>query len=370
MDIFGFDDKDGSIIIDVAIPRDEITKSAKLVIEKLREAQNRVGKIDAIIAPSGYGMQLRKAQDATDEEIAEATFVTEADIKRRLRIVGLRELMLMLREADDLTSYFTQGIIHLVTVPKYRKVNKIDMGTSDKLLSVVLAVKDQAERLNIAYDETSFILLEVGFGYTSALAVHKGLIIDAMAGTAGFPSFLGMGFLDSEVAYAIANSTEEFSKQLLFAGGVASFAGIDPSKPLEDFIHDAKTNLRAKAGYDLMLESIIKDVATLLPSVKPKEIILSGRFTRIPEFKADLTSKLSDFFEITGFKINISTLHGKATITKQAAEGAAVFANGLAGGKYKQLIETMRLRESEGTVFSNLYLGDKVAEGLSKFKKL
>ena len=29
-----------------------------------------------------------------------------------------------------------------------------------------------------------------------------------------------------------------------------------------------------------MLESIVKDVASLLPSVKPKEIILSGRFTR------------------------------------------------------------------------------------------
>ncbi len=370
MDIFGFDDKDGTTIIDVAIPRDEITKSAKLVIEKLKETQNRVGKIDAIIGPSGYGMQLKKALEATDEEIAEATFVTEADIKRRLRIIGLRELMEMLREADDLSTYFTQGIIHLVTVPKYRKVNKIDMGTSDKLLSVVLAVKDQAERLKIQYSETSFILLEVGFAYTSALAVQNGQVVDAMAGTAGFPSFLGMGFLDSEVAYAVANATNDFSKQLLFAGGVASFAGIDPSKPLEDFIHNAKTNARVKAGYDLMLESIIKDVATLLPSVKPKEIILSGRFTRIPEFNADLIVELSGFFAKTGLKIDISKLQGKADVTKQAAEGAAVFANGLAGGKYKQLIETMRLRESEGTVFSNLYLGDKVAEGLNQFKKL
>lgn len=370
MDIFGFDDKDGSIIIDVAIPRDEITKSAKLVIEKLREAQNRFGKIDAIVGPSGYGMQLKKVQDASDEEIAEASFVTEADIKRRLRIIGLRELMVMLREADDLNAYFTQGIIHLVTVPKYRKLNKIDMGTSDKLLSVVLAVKDQAERLKIPYGETSFILLEVGFGYTSALAVQNGQVIDAMAGTAGFPSFLGMGFLDSEVAYAVANSTDDFSKQLLFAGGVASFAGIDPSKPLEDFIKDAKTNPRVKAGYELMLESIIKDVAALLPSVKPKEIIFSGRFTRIPEFNADLTVELSGFFAETGLKSGISILQGKAAVTKQAAEGAAVFANGLAGGKYKQLIDTMRLKESEGTVFSNLYLGDKVADGLNQFKKL
>ena len=370
MDIFGFDDIDGSIIIDVAIPRDHITEGSKLVLEKLRDVQNRVGKIDAIVGPSGYGMQLKRAQQATDEEIAEATFVTEADIKRRLRIIGLRELMARLRDASDLTTYFTQGVIHLKTVPRYRKVNKIDMGTSDKVLSVVLAVKDQAERLQIPYSQTSFILLEVGFGYTSAMGVQNGQIVDAMAGTAGFPSFLGMGFLDSEVAYAVANVTEDFSKQLLFAGGVASFAGIDPSKPLEEFVKNARTDPQAKEGYKLMLESITKDVSSLLPSVKPKEIILSGRFTRIPEFLVAMKEELSRFFAGTGLKIDISVLDGKAAVTKQAAEGAAVFANGLAGGKYKQLVDTMRLRESEGTVFSNLYLGKDIAEGLKVFKKL
>jgi predicted butyrate kinase (DUF1464 family) len=370
MDIFGFDDIDGSIIIDVAIPRDQITEGSKLVLEKLRDVQNRVGKIDAIVGPSGYGMQLKRAQQATDEEIAEATFVTEADIKRRLRIIGLRELMARLRDASDLTTYFTQGVIHLKTVPRYRKVNKIDMGTSDKVLSVVLAVKDQAERLQIPYSQTSFILLEVGFGYTSAMGVQNGQIVDAMAGTAGFPSFLGMGFLDSEVAYAVANVTEDFSKQLLFAGGVASFAGIDPSKPLEEFVKNARTDPQAKEGYKLMLESITKDVSSLLPSVKPKEIILSGRFTRIPEFLVAMKEELSRFFAGTGLKIDISVLEGKAAVTKQAAEGAAVFANGLAGGKYKQLVDTMRLKESEGTVFSNVYLGKDIAEGLKVFKKL
>ncbi len=370
MDIFGFDDKDGSVIIDVAIPRDEITKGAKLVLEKLREAQERVGKIDAIVGPSGYGMHLKKASEATDEDIAMATFVTEADIKRRLKIIGLRELMLLLRNANDLNTWFTQGVIHLRTVPKYRKANKIDMGTSDKILSVVLAVKDQAERLKIPYNKTSFILVEIGFGYTSAIAVTNGQIIDAMAGTAGFPSFLGMGFLDSEVAYALSHTEDDFSKQLLFAGGVASVSKIDPSKPLEEFIKNAKSNPQIKEGYNLMLESIIKDVASLLPSITPNEVILSGRFIKIPEFLATLKGKLSDFFGKTGLKVNIQILQGNAKVTKQAAEGAAVLANGIAGGKYKQLVDAMRLRESEGTVFSNLYLGEKIAEKLKVFKRL
>ena len=331
MDIFGFDDKDGSIIIDVAIPRDEITKSAKLVVEKIREAQDRFGKIDAIVGPSGYGMHLKKAKEATDEDIASATFVTEADIKRRLKIIGLRELMLLLRDADDLNTWFTQGVIHLRTVPKYSKANRIDMGTSDKVLSVVLAVKDQAERLGIPYDKTSFILVEVGFGYTSALAVKNGQIIDAMAGTAGFPSFLGMGFLDSEVAYAVANATDDFSKMLLFAGGVASVARLIHLSLWRNSLKTPKRIRKSREGYNLMLESIVKDVAALLPSVTPTEIILSGRFTRIPEFLLALKGKLSDFFAETGLKVDIEVLQSKAKVTKQAAEGAAVFANGVSG---------------------------------------
>lgn len=370
MDIFGFDDVDGSVIIDIAIPRDEITKSAKLVIEKLREVQERVGKIDAIVGPSGYGMHLKKASQATDEDIATATFVTKADVNRRLKIIGLRELMVLLRNADDLNTWFTQGVIHLCTVPKYRKANKIDMGTSDKVLSAVLAAKDQAERLKIPYSKTEFILVEVGFGYTSAIAVKNGQIIDAMAGTAGFPSFLGMGFLDSEVAYALANVVEDFSKLLLFAGGAASVSKIDTSKPLEEFVKNAENNPQVKEGYNLMLESIIKDVASLLPSVMPKEIILSGRFVKIPEFLIRLKAKLSDFLGKTSSKVDIQVLGGSGKVTKQAAEGAAVFANGLAGGKYKPLVDALRLWESEGTVFSNLYLGDKIDERMNVFKKL
>ena len=370
MDLYGFNDKDNRTIIDIAIPRDQINQSAKLVVEKLREVQAQEGKIDVIVGPSGYGMQLKPAQCASDQEIAEATFMTEADVKRRLRIVGLRELMLLLRDADDLNTFFTQGVIHLTTVPKYRKANKIDMGTSDKVLSVVLAVKDQSERLNIPYNQTSFILVEVGFGYTSTMAVKDGQIVDAMAGTAGFPSFLGSGFFDSEVAYAIANTTHDFSKQMLFAGGAASYAKFDISKPIEEFIQNTENNLQFKEGLEMMLESAVKDVASLLPSTMPREIIISGRFVRIPLFLSALNRKFANFFRNIKVKMDINILETDAQITKQAAEGAAIFANGLARGKYQPLIDTMKLRLSEGSVFSNLYFGNQIAEGLQKFQKI
>jgi predicted butyrate kinase (DUF1464 family) len=56
-------------------------------------------------------------------------------------------------------------------------------------------------------------------------------------------------------------------------------------------------------------------------------------------------------------------------MSKQAAEGAAVFANGIAHGKFEEIIRVMKLRESEGTIFDNLFLGETVKKGLDVFKK-
>lgn len=369
MDIYGFDDKTGEVLIDLAVTREDVTNKPGMIIEKLKEIQES-GIVDAIVGPSGYGVPLQKAKDTTEAQIAAATFVTQADIARKLKIIGLRQLMQLMKAEENLNIWFTPGVIQLPTVPKYRKANKIDMGTSDKVPSVIAAVKDQAERQNIGYNQTNFILIEIGFAYTSAMAVKNGQIIDAMAGTAGFPSYLGMGFIDAEVAYALANTVDDFSKLMLFAGGVAAISEFDTSKPIEEFIERAKTEEKARTGLDLLLESIIKDVASLLPSVKPKEIILSGRFTNIPEFNALVSSKLQVFFKEIGSTIEIVKFQSKAKVAKGAAEGAAIFANGIAHGKYEEIINVMQLRESKGSIFGNMYLGEKVEKGLDTFKKL
>jgi predicted butyrate kinase (DUF1464 family) len=41
---------------------------------------------------------------------------------------------------------------------------------------------------------------------------------------------------------------------------------------------------------------------------------------------------------------------------KTAAQGAALLADGLAGGRYAPLVERLRLREAGGTVFDHLRL--------------
>ena len=91
-------------------------------------------------------------------------------------------------------------------------------------------------------------------------------------------------------------------------------AGFDTSKPIEQFVKEAETSEKTRAGLNLMLETIVKDVASLLPSVKPREIILSGRFSKIPEFYALAEKRLDAFFGEMGSKTGVVKLQGNAKV--------------------------------------------------------
>lgn len=368
IDIFGFDDESGKILIDKAIPRDDFTKNPKIIIDILRKLNDSVDIIDAIVGPSGYGIPTKRAIDTDDSEILMATFVSENDIKKRLKIIGLRELMFLMQKAKDLNIWFTPGVIHLPTVPNYRKAGKIDMGTADKLFSVIMAMKDQIETLKIHHSETSFILVEIGFAYTAAIAVEQGNVIDGIGGTSGNIGYLGMGSMDGELSYAISNSIDQFSKTLLFSGGAAFLAGIDPfSSDIDDFIKKSHTNKKIKSAYEAFQEAIVKDVFTLLVSMKepPKEILLSGRFLDIADFRKDIIFKLEQ--NTKPFNISsIRTVKKQSSTVKEAAHGAAILANGIAGGKYKPLITKLKIMESNNTIFDYIHLDKKIVEKIKE----
>lgn len=390
MDIFGFDDETGEVIIDLAIPRADVTKNPAMVLDAIRKIDR---KIEVIVGPSGYGLPMVKASEASDAAINAATFITEADAARRPNIVGLRELMFLMKDSYDehnLNIWFSPGVIHLPTVPEYRKINRIDMGTADKVFTAVSAIKDHAERYEINYASVSLIVLEIGFGYTAALGIEGGKIVDAVGGTTGGVGYMGMGGMDGELAYALANTVMDFSKVMLFNGGVASISRIDTQKvTIEEFVNLARAKnqrqgqeqqqlqqqKQVKLAYSAMLESIIKDTYLMLSSVrKPGEILLSGRFTRLKPFVQDVTAVLADSLSELGIAagIRIRTLRstggdgdGDCTVAinvKEAAEGAGLIANGIAGGKYEELIETMELRNSSGGVFSHIYLDDAIRD--------
>lgn len=353
-DIYGFNDETNEVLIDKSIPRSEITANPRIVVDYIKEI-DRVHDIDVIVASSGYGMPLKLAKNVSDEEIALATFITEKDVRKRLRIIGLRKLLKILKEDSDLNyrTYFTPGVIHLPTVPRYRKINRIDMGTSDKVYTAALAIARYSEANEINYDKVNLIVVEIGFAYTSALAVKNGQIVDAMAGTAGFPGFLGMGFMDGEIVYALANVTE-LSKDILFKGGAAYVSGLDPFKfSYEEFVkHESD-------GYKLMIEAVVKDVLVLLCSTTPSVIYLSGRFSRIPAFVENIEKKFAEIFNALGIeKIKIVKLNSHAKIAKEAAEGASLIASGLANGKYRKLVDVLKLKESSGTIFDYITIID------------
>jgi predicted butyrate kinase (DUF1464 family) len=73
---------------------------------------------------------------------------------------------------------YVPGVIHLDTVPAHRKLNRIDLGTADKLCAAGLGIHDQCERRGRAPDQVSFILIELGGAFTAGVAVERGQVVD------------------------------------------------------------------------------------------------------------------------------------------------------------------------------------------------
>jgi predicted butyrate kinase (DUF1464 family) len=200
----------------------------------------------------------------------------------------------------------------------------------------VLAIKDQISRLSIRANQTSFILLEMGYGFTAAIAVKNGQAIDGLGGTSGFPGFLGTGFWDGELAIRMG----KLPQGILFAGGAASI-----SKKKIERIADLP---RYKEAFSLVIESALKDIACLMIShPKPKEIIISGRLCREPIIYKALNRKLKKYFS----NILIHRVCRTAKIAKEAAEGAVILGAGILGIKYNDIFKTLKIAQAKGTMY-------------------
>ena len=81
----------------------------------------------------------------------------------------------------------------------------------------------------------------------------------------------------------------------------------------------------------------------------PREILISGRLARIPQVQEALTERLCTFAPVR-------QVEGFARVAKEAAQGAALIAEGLLGGVHKDLVGTMKLRAASGTVLDYLYI--------------
>jgi len=325
-DFFGMDEQE--IIIDETVQVKAVAENPTLLLDYIRNLL----PLDIIVGPSGYGLPLTPIKDVGERELS----LMVPEDKSISLYDGIR-MVLRLMKSEGLPVVFTPGVIHLPTVPSFRKANKIDMGTADKVCCAALAIKDQSEYLRISHSETSFILVEVGYAFTAAIAVKNGMIVDGLGGTSGGPGFTALGGMDSELAARLGN----FPGSLLFSGGAKDASGKNDFTP-EDM---ARYPVRFSESWSMMMESIMKDVAALTIAVeKPREILISGRLSRLPAIAEYLNSNLARFGKVRAVR-------RQAKIAKEAAEGAFILAEGLMGGKYESIVDALQLRKATGSMF-------------------
>src|SRR3984885_14001798 len=199
----------------------------------------------------------------------------------RAGVGGMRSLLRALTRSG-LPVVFGPGVIHLPSVPRHRKYNRIDLGTADKVCAAACAIDDQAVRRAIAPPDTSMVLLELGGAFTAALAISGGQIVDGMGGSSGPIGVRAAGALDGELAYLMGPALR---KDTLFTGGA-----LDPTGSLEvtDLAALWRDPARAE-GWAALLEAAAQSLQSLLISVPPPlEIAASARPARLPALIARL----------------------------------------------------------------------------------
>ncbi|TKJ27018.1 MAG: butyrate kinase [Hadesarchaea archaeon B3_Hades] len=344
--------ENGEVYFEEILDTSEVAKKPELLIEATEKAM----PLDLIAGPSGYGVELTYLRDLNIQTLKDwyLTYILllkEEDLEAALKKgnIGIMVYSAMTETAMEMKRRdwpvcYIPGVIELPTVPAHRKINKLDMGTVDKMCIGVLGVYDQAKKLNIPYSEVSFILVEMGFGYNAVLGISEGKIVDGIGGTTGGIGFLTAGGMDAELMQLVGN----WEKVDIFTGGGISVSGkLSP----EELIECSDADKRCEVAWGATIEGIVKGVASMMTTVPhPKEILISGRLTRVEKVKDELLKRLAKFAPVR----RIGWLQGARRV-KESAQGYAIVADGLAGGKFVELIEWMGIKNAKGTALDHIY---------------
>ncbi len=310
--------EDGRVFVDRSIPTQEALADPAFLPRLI----DSVGPLDLVAGPSGYGLPLVRSRDLGERDVRLACLAAPGESGG---LGGLAAVMRGLARAEA-PVVFTPGVIHLASVPAYRKLNRIDMGTADKVCAAALALHDEAVHRDCAPEDVSFILLELGGAFSAAIAIERGRIVDGLGGTSGPMGIQGAGALDGETAFLAG----AISKATLFHGGVRDVPEAD--------------------GRAAFVESALKAVAALRVSAPlATDVLLSGRMATEPWVRDPLAARLG----------RVRLAGGFAASAKHAAQGAALIAEGLAGGTSRHLVETLGLRDASGTVLDYLHIIDR-----------
>jgi predicted butyrate kinase (DUF1464 family) len=315
--------EDGRVVDQERFSPQQLQADAALPVRWLEER----GPLDLVAGPSGYGLPLVRARDCTERDRTLMTLLRpdeRADEGRR-GVIGFASLVRALC-ASPLPVVFLPGVIHLNTVPAHRKLNRIDLGTSDKLCVAALALAQRTVALGVDFAEYSACVVELGSAFTACLVLRGGQLVDGLGGTSGAFGWASGGAWDGEAAYLLS----PLSKRDLFMGGAAGGAG-SPS-------------LRRR-----FVESVLQTVGGLRAVTPFAEVVLSGRLLEIDPI---LAGEVEKFLGSIAPTVRLESLPG--AWVKHAAQGAALVAEGLAGGRWAPLVAGLRLREASGTALDGL----------------
>jgi predicted butyrate kinase (DUF1464 family) len=303
------------------------------------------GPFELVLGPAGYGLPLVPVEQVGDRELALMVLLREDEPHGPVGVGGMRSIVRALIAAG-LPLVFGPGAIHLPTIPAYRKWNRIDLGTADKVASVALCIADQARRLGIDFAETSFVMLELGGAFSAALAIDAGRIVDGLGGSAGPIGARACGALDAETAYLLGAA---LSKRTVFSGGALDPRGeLDLTEGLEALRRDP----RHREGWLALVEGAAKAAFALTVSAPaPREVVVAGRLAQAPGVLEALGERLAALAPV------------RAASGVAAAHGAALLADGLAGGRYTALVERLGLADASGSALDHLRIhgADRIA---------
>jgi predicted butyrate kinase (DUF1464 family) len=266
-----------------------------------------------IVLPSGFGVPLRRVQELDDRDLFEMALRRDAPSER-----GLSRFLLGLR-ASRLNAYCIPAVKLLPSVPIHRKVNRVDMGTSDKLCTAAYFVNHLHER-GARLESIDFVVLEVGHAFRAIVAIRGGRIVDGLGGTAGGIGPECRGSIDGELAYLYDWDT----KDSIYHGGA----------------RDVEARFRDH-GDAAFWEGLEKDLLMFLSFHGLKTILVAGRR------KQEVGDRLGRRFQID------ATTQDDAGF--EAAIGAAVLADGIAGGRYGALVTHLGLRDAKDRALDWIY---------------
>jgi predicted butyrate kinase (DUF1464 family) len=308
---------DGAVVDQVRLQPEQLREDPEVLSALLA----RWAPIDLVAAPSGYGLPLVWGGAFTEDHMEQISLVRPDERGRDAGVIGFRSwVRAFLRSGAPLI--FLPGGYHLTTIPAYRKVRTVDLGTADKVAVAALALWfDAAASGDFAH--STFAVVEVGSAFTAMMVVYRGQIVDASAGTCGPMGLRSGGAWDGEVAYW----SSPLRKADLFRGGLADLGDLGPPA---------------------YRESIYKHATALQASTPFEQVYLSGRGLEQPEIIRLTADALALFGRISPLPM----LPG--AWVKHAAQGSAILADALAGGRFAPVAESLRLRSAAGSVWNVL----------------